>query len=353
MNKRSRRHRADLVDLTGKRFGPWAVLRLGSSEGGHTRWRVRCQKCGREVLRRADTLHARSYKRSSCGTACAADMIGRRFGSLVVVAKHGYDKFHKSRWICRCDCGKRVVVGRALLRLGSKVACKRGCQMESMTGKRFGVFLVLGRARRPSGSVRARYWRCRCPCGRITVRHSYGLTRKNGRCLCRMSKQDRAFNAIIGSYKWRSKNKLSVPFKLDRATCRRLLFSPCHYCGLRPSQAFRYGGAKDRYPVWYTGIDRKDSARGYEDGNVVSCCKMCNRLKSCMTYKMFLRWVRAIWSYRVAPKKSRTPPRPRIRGAGTSSFNWTRMTHTRFSKASSEKAYRKRPPIKGQRLSEM
>jgi hypothetical protein len=147
MGKPSRRARADLIDLEDKRFGAWTVIRLGPPRGTHTRWWARC-KCGRQELRRSDALRRKGGQ--FCVDCDAKAMIGRRFSSLVVIGKRPRDKFNKSRWACRCDCGRLVVVGRALLRLGSKRACRHSCETIRPSP---GAYFVIERVRRPSGTT--------------------------------------------------------------------------------------------------------------------------------------------------------------------------------------------------------
>lgn len=60
--------------------------------------------------------------------------------------------------------------------------------------------------------------------------------------------------------KRRSRNySFTIPFEEFSA----LLNSACHYCGTSPSR----------------GVDRFDNALGYESGNCVPCCSMCNEMK--------------------------------------------------------------------------
>lgn len=40
--------------------------------------------------------------------------------------------------------------------------------------------------------------------------------------------------------------------------------------------------------IKFNGIDRIDNNEGYVEGNVRSCCKTCNRMKSSMTAEMFV-----------------------------------------------------------------
>lgn len=54
------------------------------------------------------------------------DLIGQRFGKLVVIAKSGdKDRFGAIFWYCLCDCGGESVVRAANLRSGGTISC--GC----------------------------------------------------------------------------------------------------------------------------------------------------------------------------------------------------------------------------------
>lgn len=53
------------------------------------------------------------------------DLVGERFGLLVVVNREASDKHYNSRWRCRCDCGNETVVFRNSLVTGGTKSC--GC----------------------------------------------------------------------------------------------------------------------------------------------------------------------------------------------------------------------------------
>lgn len=54
-------------------------------------------------------------------------MVGERYGRLLVVRREGSDKKRQATWLCRCDCGKTVVVTGVYLRNGDTKSC--GCFM--------------------------------------------------------------------------------------------------------------------------------------------------------------------------------------------------------------------------------
>lgn len=55
----------------------------------------------------------------------AVEMIGRRFGRLVVVEKAGVDRWKHLTWRVACDCGETRIVEGNSLRTGNTTSC--GC----------------------------------------------------------------------------------------------------------------------------------------------------------------------------------------------------------------------------------
>ena len=67
------------------------------------------------------------------------DLTGKRFGRLVVL-RRGEDYIAPSgavsvRWVCKCDCGKEVLIGRSGLQFGSYKSC--GCYRSSVRGMEY------------------------------------------------------------------------------------------------------------------------------------------------------------------------------------------------------------------------
>lgn len=54
---------------------------------------------------------------------------------------------------------------------------------------------------------------------------------------------------------------------------------PCNYCSAQ---------------IETIGIDRVDNSIGYEIGNVVPCCKVCNRGKDTLSREEFIGWCRRV-----------------------------------------------------------
>ena len=74
-------------------------------------------------------------------------LIGKRFGSLVVIAYAGDEyigKDNNSRWICNCDCGNTTVVGSNKLKSGHTKSC--GCLQKQKARE---IFIKNNPAKKP------------------------------------------------------------------------------------------------------------------------------------------------------------------------------------------------------------
>jgi hypothetical protein len=78
-----------------------------------------------------------------------------------------------------------------------------------------------------------------------------------------------------------SARKKGQTWALSVAQARDLYFGNCAYCGQEPKQQRTTIRGE---VVTYNGIDRVDPMKGYEIGNVVSCCWPCNDDKSALPY---------------------------------------------------------------------
>lgn len=64
----------------------------------------------------------------------AADLVGRRFGRLLVVSRHGTDENRSATWLCKCDCGETVVKRTSSLNAGYARSC--GCLHNELSAAR-------------------------------------------------------------------------------------------------------------------------------------------------------------------------------------------------------------------------
>ena len=119
------------IDLTGQKFGRLTVLEdVGRSKDRRVIWRCLCD-CGNMVdirgnnLRCSNTQSCGCYKSERTTERMKIDLVGQKFGRLVVLEEVGRDIRRHVVWKCLCDCGTTVdVVARNLSR-GNTQSC--GC----------------------------------------------------------------------------------------------------------------------------------------------------------------------------------------------------------------------------------
>lgn len=108
------------------------------------------------------------------------DLVGRRFGRLVVVEFETKDKAGNVVWSCRCDCGNLHSVTTSRLNAGIVKSC--GCLRKEtspqngryrvLSGNKYGELTALeNRGQIP----RKNWWLCRCSCGKELLVSSFDL----------------------------------------------------------------------------------------------------------------------------------------------------------------------------------
>jgi hypothetical protein len=92
------------------------------------------------------------------------DLTGQKFGKLTALRINGQRKDRCLLWLCKCDCGKERTVPGKCLWDGHTKSC--GCiKLLDLVGQRFGRLVVLERlANRRNSSVD---WKCLCDCGKV------------------------------------------------------------------------------------------------------------------------------------------------------------------------------------------
>ena len=176
---------------------------------------------------------------------------------------------------------------------------------EDLTGRTFGKLIVTGLGEDyipPNGRYKVKRLMCSCSCGNTTEVRVYELLRGiTSSCGClareraseanRLPKGVASLNSLYDNYKRRAR-RIGIAFNLSLERFREMTQQLCHYCGKEPSGVVARKGTNGEYI--YNGIDRQDNKVGYEDGNVVPCCKQCNMMKGTQTVEEFLEGVSRI-----------------------------------------------------------
>jgi len=119
------------------------------------------------------------------------DITGQRFGSLVAIRRANNDEIRKgtsyrgAQWVCKCDCGKELVVPSALLL--RKIRAKKNCGdiekhprtsplYRDLIGQTFGGLYVLKIADKKDWKFNQKSWLCICECEKECVATTAQLT---------------------------------------------------------------------------------------------------------------------------------------------------------------------------------
>lgn len=239
------------LDLTGHVYGQLTVeafagiQRVGKVGQSQRMWRCSCS-CGQKTT--VSVTDLRSGHTRSCGCLKSEDLLGRKFGRLLVVAAGPYVEASGGRiksWICRCKCGNQCTVRAADLKKGDTQSC--GCLLQEV--------------------------RCRPrPANRSSDPEGVALRREY---------KNHAYNA-------QRRDLAPLPYE----DWLRLSRMQCAYCAGSPTPRYAYLSASGNMNSgvidieWarlcftlINGIDRADNSIGYESGNCVPCCTRCNSIK--------------------------------------------------------------------------
>lgn len=117
-------------NLLGQKFGRLTVVDYAENKSGRSAWTCKCD-CGvtkiinSNDLKSGNTKSCGCYKKELSSERYTIDLIGKRFGKLVVLEHKGSNKFWQSLWLCQCDCGGYKIVCRTHLTNGDTKSC--GC----------------------------------------------------------------------------------------------------------------------------------------------------------------------------------------------------------------------------------
>ena len=168
------------------------------------------------------------------------DKTGEKFGRLTVIGRnYPNTRDKKTRWLCKCECGKKTIVRGDQLRRGRTKSC--GCLQKEIVGN--------------------------------LMKLNSGLANMRG---------------TIAAYK-RSAKQRGLEWDLTEKQFADITQKDCHYCGAKPNNTANRKSSFGEYI--YNGIDRIDNNKGYTMNNVVPCCKRCNIAKNNSTLQEYQDWI--------------------------------------------------------------
>lgn len=155
------------IDLTGKTFGKWTVLKYL----GNQYYLCKCE-CGTE--RKVYAGNLRTGKTTSCGCENRDNLVGKKLGKITVLRKLPMRKTYVE-YECQCECGTKFITSAFALKSPYQKSCKncRNPRIEDITGKKFGYLTAIKYVGKSKGNQTL--WECQCECGNKVVIHKQNL----------------------------------------------------------------------------------------------------------------------------------------------------------------------------------
>lgn len=190
------------IDLKGQKFAHLTVLeRVENNKHNQVQYKCLCD-CGRECVVIGMNIKNNKAQSCGCRTfhkTNLQDITGQKFGSLTVLGRAD-NQGTRTMWNVRCDCGNELVVLGANLKRGNTTSC--GCKKEpNLTGKVFGRLTVLERVenRIAKSGKTDRQFLCRCQCGKEIIVPAFRLLNGSTRsCGCLAAEQSVIRNTTHG-----------------------------------------------------------------------------------------------------------------------------------------------------------
>lgn len=200
-----------LKDQTGHVYGKWTVLRKAEEKTayGDVCWICRCE-CGNEKAVSGKIL--RKGKSKSCGQ-CTRHIMkpGERFGKLITIEDTGKtDSSRHKLWRCICDCGNEIIVASRNLTTGNTKSCGCNHQRHQLLGQKFGMLMVIEDM---GNDIKGNsLWKCKCDCGREKIVRGVNLVAgATISCGCsKMSKGELKIKQILDSHKIKYKQEYLI-----------------------------------------------------------------------------------------------------------------------------------------------
>lgn len=116
------------INLLNQCFGQLTVIEYDEQRSKQARrsyWKCLCS-CGEiKSIRASDIVKAKS-----CGCSKRLNLIGQRFGKLLVIERASNTKTGQTTWKCKCDCGNQCIVWGTNLTQNNTTSC--GCTHSSI-----------------------------------------------------------------------------------------------------------------------------------------------------------------------------------------------------------------------------
>lgn len=242
------------------------------------------------------------------------NLAGQRFGMVEVLNFVEY-KNCQTYWLCKCDCGTKKVFSRKQIKRPLIFSC--GCYAKSklsLVGKVFGMLKVLSFSHQKvqGGSY---FWFCRCECGKTKAINASSLRKgRTKSCGCRLmttgsNSQNWSGFGKIGKVFFKkieiSAKGRNINFNITIEYIWELFLNQRGICALS-NLPIRF--PKRRSDEGTASLDRVDSSKGYEPGNLQWTHKKINMLKLALPEDELFSYCEMIANNPILKNKYRSEP---------------------------------------------
>jgi len=174
--QKSESSRKKAKDLTGQRFGSLVAVRpTDKRQNTFVVWECKCDCGNTTYVTSAALIHGNT---KSCGCSFGGDLSGQRVGRLVIIQPTEKRMRGHIAWECKCDCGNTVYLPTDVLRSGHTRSCgcllkDNSQKIKDLVGQRFGRLVVIKNMGETANGKAV--WECLCDCGNITKVRSTSL----------------------------------------------------------------------------------------------------------------------------------------------------------------------------------
>lgn len=219
---------------------------------------------------------------------------GEQIGNWTVLEKDPNSKRRSTKWFCRCICGRVYSRHLSTLRRTRPKNCLE-CIRIDLVDKAFGLWTVTHRD--PNWDPRMARWMCRCICGTVkAVKAVHLLSGRSTRCLsCKnRSEQCNGRLSMLRIYRIKrgaEKRGISYHESLTRDVLMGLYEAQTRLCAISGVPISFSNTHKECMQGGDTAsLDRIDSSRPYEPGNVWWVHKTVNLMKNVLTVIQLREW---------------------------------------------------------------
>lgn len=167
-----------------------------------------------------------------------------------------------------------------------------------IVGKRFGFLVVISKngSRKTSTGRSQILWNVQCDCGNMSIVYAGHLSNGHTKsCGCKNGLNNENYGPV--KVKWiydRNATERGIEQKLSLEDISGIIKRNCTYCNAEPANHLKKKEGHREMDFYYNGIDRMDNSIGYTPENSVPCCAQCNYAKGTLSGEEFIALARRI-----------------------------------------------------------